>query len=82
MIDQIDTNATDYDLECVPRAIYNDFLSEMHLREEGISGRVSRNPMPIKHLLPVNNLDLLESLEFLSRVKFLDEEREKERNVQ
>ena len=30
---------TDYDYECVLRAIYNDFITEMQFREEGYSGK-------------------------------------------
>ncbi|KAJ1342130.1 hypothetical protein BSLG_003309 [Batrachochytrium salamandrivorans] len=45
MIEQVQTGVTDYELESIPRAIYNDPVQDMLLREEGFSGRSHKEVM-------------------------------------
>ncbi|KAH6568679.1 hypothetical protein BASA60_008544 [Batrachochytrium salamandrivorans] len=42
---RVQTGVTDYELESIPRAIYNDPVQDMLLREEGFSGRSHKEVM-------------------------------------
>ncbi|KAJ3255693.1 hypothetical protein HK103_006135 [Boothiomyces macroporosus] len=65
---------TDKDLETVPRAIYNDFVAELKLREEGYSGSSSSDIRPLKY---INEPDFLLNLCMYSKSELPKEEPEK-----
>ncbi|KAJ3311995.1 hypothetical protein HDV04_003491 [Boothiomyces sp. JEL0838] len=64
---------TDKDLETVPRAIYNDFVTELKLREEGYSGSSSSDIRPLKY---INEPDFLLNLCMYSKSELPKEEPE------
>ncbi|KAJ3271903.1 hypothetical protein HDV01_006117 [Terramyces sp. JEL0728] len=64
---------TDKDLETLPRAIYNDFVSELKLREEGVSGTTSSDIRPLKY---INEPDFLLNLCVYSKSELPKEEPE------
>jgi hypothetical protein len=70
---------TDYDLQTIPRAIYNDFIAEMQLREEGYSG--SNKPNLIIQQQPIRFESFSDNLAFLSRAPPVDLDKEHEIEV-
>ncbi|KAJ2999037.1 hypothetical protein HDV02_003730 [Globomyces sp. JEL0801] len=77
---KVDTRPTDYERECIPRAIYNDYIAELQLREEGFSGVFGSKLKEIPQSQNMFEVDEIKSLQFLTRSKSLETPEEKYRN--